>query len=145
MDWKKITGKEGDDQTGVEWGLRCRSLAQIIMFYRRFFSHSQDLINRLIKWEYCAVSEGAVIWKEVMEHPDKETATYHVPCKIGQPVYSGVDAADELQVLGFAHPLLDEEEDKAGGDEGHGEDNADGHHHICGRPDPVIERSTEMT
>lgn len=45
-------------------------------------------------------------------------------------------------MLGFAHPLLDEEEDKAGRDEGHGEDNADGHHHVSGGCGPVIERST---
>lgn len=65
----------------------------------------------------------------------KATVTHHVPSKIGQPVDGGVDAADKLQMLGLAHPLLDEEEDKAGGYEGHGEDNADGHHHI-GRTRP---------
>lgn len=35
-------------------------------------------------------------------------------------------------MLGFANPLLDQEEDKAGGDEGHGEDDAEGHHHVGG-------------
>lgn len=42
-------------------------------------------------------------------------------------------------MFGFVHPLLDEEEDKAGRDEGHGKDNADGHHYISGGRGPVIE------
>ena len=45
-------------------------------------------------------------------------------------------------MLGFVHPLLDEEEDKAGRDEGHGKDNADGHHHVSRGCGPVIEEST---
>ncbi len=55
---------------------------------------------------------------------------YHVPGEVGQPVDGGVDAAHELQVFGFTDALLDEEEDEAGRDEGHGEDHADRHHHI---------------
>lgn len=58
--------------------------------------------------------------------------THHVPNKIGQPVDGRVYSADKLQMLGFANPLLDEEEDKAGRNEGHGKDNADGHHHVGG-------------
>lgn len=45
-------------------------------------------------------------------------------------------------MLGFVHPLLDEEEDKAGRDEGHGKDNADGHHHVGGGCGTVIEENT---
>lgn len=45
-------------------------------------------------------------------------------------------------MLGFAHPLLDEEEDKAGRDEGHGKDNADGDHYVGGGCGPVIEQNT---
>lgn len=63
--------------------------------------------------------------------------SHHVPGEVGQPVDGGVDAANELQVLGFANALLDEEEDKAGGDEGHGEDDADGHHHVGGAGGPA--------
>lgn len=71
-----------------------------------------------------------------------EAGTHHVPGKTGQPVDSWVYSADKLQMLGFAHPLLDEEEDKAGRDEGHGKDNADGHHHVSGACGPVIEQNT---
>lgn len=63
--------------------------------------------------------------------------SHHVPGEVGQPVDGGVDAADKLQMLGFANPLLDEEEDKAGGDEGHGEDDTDGHHHVGGAGGPA--------
>ena len=45
-------------------------------------------------------------------------------------------------MLGFVYPLLDEEEDKTGRDEGHGKDNADGHHQVGGGCGPVIEWST---
>lgn len=76
------------------------------------------------------------------QHPGG-AGTYHVPGKVGQPVDSWVDSTDKLQMLGFAHPLLDEEEDKAGRDEGHGKDNTDGHHYVSGGCGPVIEESTE--
>lgn len=56
--------------------------------------------------------------------------TYYVPGKTGDPVDRRVYSADELQMLGFADPFLDEEEDEAGGDEGHGKDDTDGHHHV---------------
>ena len=77
----------------------------------------------------------------MIQQPD-EASTYHVPDKISQPVDSWVYSTDKLQMLGFVHPLLDEEEDKAGRDEGHGKDNADGHHHVSGGCGPVIEKST---
>lgn len=62
--------------------------------------------------------------------------TDHVPCKVGQPVEDWFDAADKLQVFGFAGSLLDEEEDEAGWHEGHGEDHTDGDQnvHWCGHP-----------
>lgn len=75
-----------------------------------------------------------------MKQQHDEAGTHHVPGKIGQPVDSWVYSTDKLQMLGFAHPLLDEEEDKAGRDEGHGKDNADGHHHVSGACGPVIEQ-----
>lgn len=61
---------------------------------------------------------------------------YHVPGEVGQPVDGGIHPTDELQVFGFTNTLLDEEEDEAGRDEGHGEDHADRHHHVrrCRRP-----------
>lgn len=61
---------------------------------------------------------------------------YHVPGEVGHPVDRRIHPADELQVFGFADALLDQEEDKTGRDEGHGEDHADGHHNIggAGRP-----------
>lgn len=71
-----------------------------------------------------------------------KAGTYHVPGKIGQPVDSWVYSTDKLQMLGFVHPLLDQEEDKAGRDEGHGKDNADGHHDVSGGCGPVIEEET---
>lgn len=73
----------------------------------------------------------------------KTIVTHHVPSKIGQPVDGRVDATDKLQMLGLAHPLLDEEEDKAGGYEGHGEDNTDGHHHV-GRTRPPASKQAEQ-
>lgn len=45
-------------------------------------------------------------------------------------------------MLGFVHPLLDEEEDKAGRDEGHGKYNADGHHHVSGGRGPANVQNT---
>lgn len=78
-----------------------------------------------------------------MTQQHDKAGTYHVPGKIGQPVDSRVYSTDKLQMLGFGHPLLDEEEDKAGRDEGHGKDNADGHHHISRGCGPVIEWNTE--
>lgn len=75
----------------------------------------------------------------------RKAATHHVPGKIGQPVDGRVDATDKLQMLGLAHPLLDEEEDKAGGDEGHGEDNADGHHHVGGARRPAHKQAHSST
>ena len=63
--------------------------------------------------------------------------SYHVPDKIGEPVYDRLHSADELQVLRFADALLDQEHDKAGRDEGHREDDTDGHKdvHGCGHPE----------
>ncbi len=55
---------------------------------------------------------------------------HHVPHKVGQPVEEGLHSTDELHVFGFIHSLLDEEHHKAGRDERHGEDDADGHQHI---------------
>lgn len=57
-------------------------------------------------------------------------AAYHVPEEAGQPVGGGAHSADKLEVLGLAHPLLDQIEDKAGRDEGHGENHADGHRSV---------------
>lgn len=76
-----------------------------------------------------------------MQQSDK-AGTHHVPGKIGQPVDSWVYSTDKLQMLGFVHPLLDQEEDEAGRDEGHGKDNADGHHNVSGGCGPVIEEDT---
>lgn len=71
-----------------------------------------------------------------MPHPDPVPISHHVPSKVAQPVGDGLHPTDELQMLGLADPLLDEEEHKAGWDEGHGEDHADGDQHVhrCGHP-----------
>lgn len=58
--------------------------------------------------------------------------TYHVPEEVGHPVDQGTDAADKLEVLGLSDPLLDQVEDKTGRDEGHGEDDTDGHDRVHG-------------
>lgn len=89
-------------------------------------------------WEHLTLPQEAVTSEEMIQQPDI-TGTYHVPGKIGQPVHNRVYSADKLQMLGFVHPLLDEEEDKAGRDEGHGKDNTDGHHHVRRACGPVIE------
>lgn len=68
-------------------------------------------------------------WRQVERH-------YHVPEVVGQPVDQGADAADELQVLGLGGALPDEVEDEAGRDEGHGEDDTDGHGRIHRRAQP---------
>lgn len=57
-----------------------------------------------------------------------QSLTHHVPEEVGQPVHQWAHAADKLQVLGLGHSLLDEVEDEAGRDEGHGEDDTDRHH-----------------
>lgn len=62
---------------------------------------------------------------------------YHVPGEVGQPVDGRIHAAHKLQVFGFTDALLDEEEDEAGGDEGHGEDHTNRHHHIRRGRGPV--------
>lgn len=69
----------------------------------------------------------------------KDTAglcPYHIPDKIREPVDDWLHATDELQVFCFADPLLDQEYNKAGWDEGHRKDDTDGHKdiHGCGHP-----------
>ena len=56
--------------------------------------------------------------------------SYHVPEEVGDPVDGRVDAADKLQVFAVGHPLLDQEQHKAGWHEGHGKDHTDRHDHI---------------
>lgn len=58
---------------------------------------------------------------------DRVFWTHHVPEEVGPPVDHGAHPADKLQVLGLGDALLDEVEDEAGGDEGHGENNTDRH------------------
>lgn len=55
---------------------------------------------------------------------------YHVPEEVGHPVHQRADPTDELQVLCSGNTLLDEVEDEAGGDKGHGENNTDRHHGV---------------
>lgn len=63
--------------------------------------------------------------------------SHHIPQKVGEPVEERLNSADELHVFGFIHSLLNEEDHKAGWDEGHGEDDADGDQNIDrgGHPD----------
>jgi len=70
-------------------------------------------------------------------------STHHVPEEVGHPVDQRADPADKLQVLGLGGALLDEVEDEAGRDEGHGEDDADGHHGVHRRLQPERHRERE--
>lgn len=77
------------------------------------------------------------IWKidlsnAVTHNVDK---SHHVPEKVGKPVDQRTDSADKLQMFGLGDTFLNEVEDKAGWNEGHGKDDADGHHciHWCGQ------------
>lgn len=51
--------------------------------------------------------------------------THQVPEEVGHPVNTRTHSTDKLQVLGFGHSLLNEVEDEAGRDEGHGENDTD--------------------
>ncbi len=55
---------------------------------------------------------------------------YHVPEEVGHPIDQWTDTTDKLQVFGLGHPLLDQIEDKAGWNEGHGKDDTNGHNCI---------------
>lgn len=68
---------------------------------------------------------------------------HHVPEEVCHPVNQRADPTDELEVLGGGHALLDEVEDEAGGDEGHGKDDTDRHHSIDGggQPEGTTRRS----
>ena len=74
---------------------------------------------------------------------DKSGQTDHVPGVVCQPVQDRFHSTDELQVLGLRHPLLNEVEDEACWNEGHGEDHTDGHQHIHGGGHPE-ERSQDI-
>lgn len=65
---------------------------------------------------------------------------YHVPGKVGHPVHSRIDSTDKLQVFSFADSLLNEKENKAGRDKGHGEDHTDRHHYICRARHPALKK-----
>lgn len=60
--------------------------------------------------------------------------SHHVPEKVGDPVDQRADSTNKLQMLGLGDTFLNEVEDEAGWDEGHGKDDANGHHciHWCG-------------
>lgn len=60
--------------------------------------------------------------------------SHHVPEKVGDPVDHRADSTNKLQMFGLGDTFLNEVEDEAGRDEGHGKDDADGHHsiHWCG-------------
>ena len=62
---------------------------------------------------------------------------YHVPEEVGHPVHDRADPTDKLQVFGLGRTLLDEVEDEAGRDEGHGEYDTDRHHGVywSGQPE----------
>lgn len=69
------------------------------------------------------------VWRGVNATSSTEIS-YHIPDEVGQPIKQRLHSADELHVFGLVHSLLDEEDHKAGRDEGHGEDHADGNQHI---------------
>lgn len=78
---------------------------------------------------------------EVREAPWPDT--YDVPEEVGQPVSGGAHSTDKLEVLGFVHSLLDQVKDKAGWNEGHGENNADSHHNIHSSGQPEAGQETQ--
>lgn len=77
------------------------------------------------------------MWRVRLLHSNRKDVSHHIPDKVCQPVQEGLHPADELHVLGLVHSLLDEEDHEAGGDEGHGEDHADGNQHVhrCRHPE----------
>lgn len=56
--------------------------------------------------------------------------THHIPEKVGQPVKVWLNSADKLHMLGLIHSFLNEKDNKAGRNEGHGEDHTDGNQHV---------------
>lgn len=83
------------------------------------------------------VSHQAAVQKHITESipwhdVDK---SHHVPEKVGKPVDQRTDSANKLQMFGLGGTFLNEVEDKAGWNEGHGKDDANGHHriHRCGQ------------
>lgn len=56
--------------------------------------------------------------------------SYHVPDEVGHPVEQRLHTTDELHVFCLVDALLNEEDHEAGRDEGHGEDDTDGHQDI---------------
>lgn len=101
----------------------------------------RDAVVQLVKEFDIKSSNTQSLWLIEGEASSTVWRTDHVPHKVGQPVEDGFDAADKLQVFGFAGSLLDQEEDEAGRHEGHGEDHADGDQnvHWCGHP--VVEEN----
>lgn len=79
----------------------------------------------------------------VFKRRDSLGRTYHVPEKVCHPVNQRADPTDKLEVLGGGHALLDEIEDEAGRDEGHGKDDANCHHGVNrgGQPEGTTRRS----
>lgn len=61
-----------------------------------------------------------------------QTTSYHIPNKVSQPVDDWPHSTDELQMLGLADSLLDQENHKAGRDKGHGKDDTDGDQNVHG-------------
>lgn len=56
--------------------------------------------------------------------------SHHIPNKVRQPVEKGLHSTNELHMFGLVYSLLDEEHHKTGRDEGHGEDDTNGHQHV---------------
>lgn len=60
----------------------------------------------------------------------REEIVEHVPQEVGEPVGRRSGSADELQVFGPTRLFGDQEDQEAGGDEGHGDDDEDRDHHV---------------
>lgn len=56
--------------------------------------------------------------------------THHIPKKVGQPIEVWLNSADKLHMLGLIHSFLNKKDNKAGGNEGHGEDHTNGNQHV---------------
>ena len=56
--------------------------------------------------------------------------THEIPGEVGEPVDDSINATHKLQVLGLDGALVDQEQNEAGRDEGHGHDDEDGDQHV---------------
>lgn len=143
--WKVVTEEiSGSDDSGIHcsvdrFSLWCEIGSVFDAIYSVMRVHNCLCLSFSIHLDYLKhfqksqgrfhpIHSPADLWNSV------DQGSYHIPHEIGEPVDDRLHSTDELQVLCFADPLLDQEHNKAGRDEGHREDDTDGHEdiHWCG-------------